>query len=301
MSASESSEGTATRRETGAGRAGPGLRGVWGRPYIDLEPFLDLAGLDAVHDEVCLGLAKVPASYTGGCHKWMGIMPGAFADNDYVDYGHVLERMTDAERRTFISLSDAPDEFGPEDAEDFGEEREHTLTKRQMLWLKHRFGVYFPWQMYLEMIPNHYWDEKSRSEGKRFTREARAFFPKTIELVRSLPFEQIGRCNIMGLDPNHDGTVHRDGDPDEKPVVDHFITLCPGGNKRLFLWDEVAGRKTVVAGRAYWFNDSDFHGVESDPWFRYSIRVDGVFRRDFFEQLERQFDTNGPERSSAAE
>ena len=42
----------------------------------------------------------------------------------------------------------------------------------------------------------------------------------------------------MGLEAFDYGTVHRDGDPAKKPGVDHFITLCPAGNKRLFLWDD---------------------------------------------------------------
>jgi hypothetical protein len=136
------------------------------------------------------------------------------------------------------------------------------------------------------MIPNQYWDEKSSGSGKSFTREARACFPRTIELVQSLPFVEVGRCNVMGLDPMQHGTVHRDGDPAIKPGVDHFITLCPAGNKRLFLWDDAEQRKVPVTGRAYWFNDSDYHGVEADPFFRYSIRIDGVFDPDFLRALE---------------
>ena len=61
--------------------------------------------------------------------------------------------------------------------------------------------------------------------------------------------------------------------------------ICPAGDKRLFLWDEDARTATPVNGRAYWFNDHDYHGVDADPFFRYSIRIDGVFRPDFLESL----------------
>jgi hypothetical protein len=37
----------------------------------------------------------------------------------------------------------------------------------------------------------------------------------------------------------------------------------PRGNKQLFLWDEAGRRKLPVQGRAYWFNDFDYHGVEA--------------------------------------
>ncbi len=39
--------------------------------------------------------------------------------------------------------------------------------------------------------------------------------------------------------------------------------------------------------RAYWFNDGDYHGVEADPFFRYSVRVDGFFRPEFLQHLRR--------------
>jgi len=80
--------------------------------------------------------------------------------------------------------------------------------------------------------------------------------------------------------------VHHDGDPEKEQPPDHFVTFCPRGDKRLFLWDEQAQEKTPVTSRAYWFNDQDDHGVDADPFFRYSIRVDGVFAGDFLERLQ---------------
>lgn len=262
------------------------IHGIWGRPFVPLEGLLDLSGLDAVHDEICLGLSQVPVSYTGGSHRSMGIMPKTFASEPWVDYGEVLRGLSPDEARTFLSLADEPIAVAPEDvAEQVGEEREHNLSRRQMRWLEYRHRVYFPWKVYYELLPNRFWDEKSSAAGKAFTREARAFFPRTIAFVKSLPFVHVGRANIMGLAANDFGTVHRDGDPLEKTEVDHFVTFAPAPGKRLFLWDDDAQKKVPVTGRAYWFNDSDFHGVEADPGFRYSVRVDGVFEPAFLERL----------------
>ena len=49
--------------------------------------------------------------------------------------------------------------------------------------------------------------------------------------------------------------------------------------------------------RAYWFNDMDYHGVLADPFFRYSVRVDGVFAPGFVETL-RDTVTRGDGRTS---
>ena len=265
------------------------IRGVFGRPYVDLEPYVDLDALDALDDEIAVGLAEVPVDYTGGSHRSMEIMPASRAAEAHVDYGEVIAKMTADAYATFRSLASEPTAFPGESdrlGATFGEEREHPLSRRQMLWLEYRFGVYFPWKVYLEMIPNRTWEDKSDPDGKAFTRMARTFFPKTIAFVKSLPFTHIGRCNLMGLASNDHGTVHRDGDPASKKSVDHFITFCPRGDKRLFLWDEEQQQKVDVRGRAYWFDDSDYHGVEADPFFRYSIRVDGVFRPELLARLE---------------
>ncbi|MFP4378831.1 MAG: hypothetical protein ACLFP4_17455 [Spirochaetales bacterium] len=266
------------------------LRGIWGHPFINLEPYLDLSVLPEIHEEICMGLTQVPVAYTGGSHRSMGIMPPSRVGEAGVDYGEVLAGFDDQERKRFIELAEDPAEVVGRDVLQFGEEKEHGLSIRQMLYLKVRYGVYFPWKAFYEMIPNKYWDEKSSAVGKSFTRQAKAIFPKTVKLVQSLPFVQVGRCNIMGLEAFDHGTVHKDGEHRDKPAVDHFITLCPVLNKRLFLWDDGARTETYVSSHAYWFNDSDYHGVAADPFFRYSIRVDGVFEPEFFDEIRKQFD-----------
>lgn len=261
---------------------------------MDLEPYLDLAPLDEVHEEICLALASVPLDCTGGSHRSMGIVPASRAADVGVDYGEVIRAMSDDDFATFRSLSDVPELLDPEKRADltFGEERLVPLSRRQMNWLKIRFAVYFPWKAYVELIPNRSWEEKASAEGKRFTRLARTFFPKTIAFVESLPFSQIGRCNVMGLESFDHGTVHRDGEPDEQQRPDEFITFVPGANKRLFLWNEETKEELPIEARAYWFNDFDYHGVAAAPHFRYSVRVDGVFLPEFRERLER--DANAP-------
>jgi hypothetical protein len=264
--------------------------GIGGHPFIDLEPYVDLAALAAVDDEISYGLTQVPVDYTGGSHKSMDIVPPSLAAAPYVDYGQVIRRFTRREFATFVSLSDTPGEFDldRQGEYEFGEEREWPLSRKQMLYLKYKYGVYFPWQIFYEMIPTLNWEDKANGEGKDFTPQAKRHFPRLIAFVRSLPFAVIGRCNILGLEADHHGTVHRDGDPDA-PRADAFITLCPRGNKRLFLWDEETRTKTFVSSRVYWFNDHGYHGVEPDPYFRYSVRVDGVFREAFLARLRRDW------------
>jgi hypothetical protein len=264
--------------------------GIGGHPFIDLEKYVDVRALEALDDEITFALAHVPVEYTGGSHKTMGIVPPSMAHDPYVDYGHVIRRFSRAEFARFVALSDTPEAFDldAQSEYEFGEERAYPLSKKQMLFLKYRYGVYFPWQAFYEMIPNESWEDKATVADKDFTDEAKRWFPRTIAFVKSLPFAGIGRCNILGLDADHHGTVHRDGDPDD-PEAEPFITLCPRKNKRLFLWDEERREKTFVVSRAYWFNDHGYHGVEADPFFRYSIRVDGPFDPAFLARMRREW------------
>src|SRR5262249_43311490 len=152
----------------------------------------------------------------------------------HADYGEVIRAMSDAHFAIFRSLAEDPESIDPSKRNDleFGEERDHPLSRRQMLWLEHRFGVYFPWKIYVEMIPNRSGRHKAAPRGKASPPRPRAFSPKTTAFARSSPFEQIGRCNVMGLAATAPGPVHRDGDPDddERPAPDHFITLCPAAD-----------------------------------------------------------------------
>ena len=280
-----------------AGRAkttqnsGPkGIAGIDGRPFVDLEPLVDTAAFPALHEEVCLAYAQLPVEYTGGCHRSMGIMPKGTEETALTDYREVIGHFTTQQYERFRALADDPSSL-PGDASEsaaFGEEADHPLSRRQMLWLKVRFGVYFPWKGYLELIPNRYWSDKASAEGKDFTRVAKAYFPETIAFVKSLPFERIGRCNVMGLEGGDHGTVHRDGDPKDQESPDEFITFCPGAtagqSKRLYLHAE-GGERIYAPSSCYWFNDHDYHGVESDTFFRYSIRVDGTFTSEFRDKV----------------
>jgi hypothetical protein len=288
-------DGGADRGTRGWARGvrGTGLRGLLGRPYLDLEAWIDTSALADLHEEICLALAEVPAGYTGGSHRSMGIVPPGREAEVLVDYGEVIAALGAEQRARLARLADDPAAFaaGLERGASVGEERDLALSHRQMLWLERRHGVYFPWKAYVELMPNDRWTDKADPRGKRFSRTAEAFFPKTVAFARGLPFRWIGRCNVMGLAAHDHGTVHRDVDPAEQIEPDHFVTISPAGDKRLFLWDRERRATTPVEGRAYWFNDADDHGVHADPFFRYSIRIDGVFRPDFLERLRREVES----------
>ena len=109
--------------------------------------------------------------------------------------------------------------------------------------------------------------------------------PQTVAFIESLPFEEIGRVVLFGIEANDHAPAHRDSEPGKALTVAQSISFDPRGNKRFYVCDPAGGNKTPIDAPIYWFNDMDYHGVEPDPFFRYSIRVDGVFEPSFVDQI----------------
>jgi len=265
------------------------LCGIWGKPFVDLSELVDTSRFAELDREISLGLCEVEASYTGGSLKWLGVTAPWVDADPYADYGRVISEFSRQEFLDFVALADDPSEFEPERRGEyaFGDETDHPLSRRQMLYLKYRYGVYFPWQVCYHFLENGSWDDKHSGAGKSFEPEAERVFPKTIEFIRSLPFTEIGRAVLFGLDANDHAPAHRDTEPGASLEVAQSISFDPRGNKRFYVCDPQNQERCVVDSHIYWFNDMDYHGVEPAPFFRYSIRVDGVFERDFVKQLER--------------
>ena len=261
--------------------------GLFGAPYISLDDALDLGALDEIDIEISRGLASVETHYTGGTLKWMGVVAPWAVDDEYLDAMHVVENLSESELATLVSLSDDPESFRGRDlrAEKFGDETPNPFNRAQEKWLAYRHKVYFPWKACYHLLENDRWEDKHSGEGKSFGAEARAVFPKTIDFIERLPFTEIGRAVIFGLEPNDHAPLHRDTEPGSALSVAQSISLCPRGDKRFFLQNDPDDEPLVVEARAYWFNDMDYHGVLADPFFRYSIRIDGVLDPSFVSML----------------
>ncbi|MCS6899177.1 MAG: hypothetical protein RMJ98_05285 [Myxococcales bacterium] len=276
-----------TQEKQALADGGSRFHGIQGQPYLDLAPYLDLGPLEEIHEEICLGLCEVEPEYTGGSLKWMGVCAPPVMDDPYLDYGFVIEGFDEEAFRRFVSLAENPRIFDPRRRHvyRFGDETPNPLTPAQARYLQYRHRVYFPWRVAYHLLENERWEDKHRGAGKGFRAEARQVFPKTVAYLETLPFQEIGRALIFGLEANDHAPLHRDTEPGSTEEVGHTITLCPLADKGFYLSPPDLSFRLEVKARAYWFNDMDYHGVEARPWFRYSIRVDGVFHDAFCRRL----------------
>jgi Rieske 2Fe-2S family protein len=121
-------------------------------------------------------------------------------------------------------------------------------------------------------------------------------FPKTVAFVESLPLVEIGRVVIFGLLANDHAPAHRDSEPGKTLAIAQSISFEPsrgapgteGRHKRFYLTSSDGTTPLDVESPIYWFNDMDWHGVHADPFFRYSVRVDGVYEPAFLESVRRE-------------
>lgn len=264
--------------------------GLFGSPYVDLEHLVTPSALGELDREVTRGLLEVETRYTGGSLKWMGVVAPWQMDDGYVDLMHAIRAMSRADLEELVSLGDDPDSVpldGPEQPA-FGDETDNPLNRAQERWLAIRHGVYFPWKACYHLLENDRWEDKHSGAAKDFAAEAKRLFPKTIEIIKSLPFSEIGRVVIFGVEPNDHAPLHRDTEPGKALGVAQSISIDPRGNKRFYLQNGENDEPTIASSNVYWFNDMDYHGVLADPYFRYSIRIDGVFDRTFVRDLERR-------------
>ncbi len=269
------------------------LCGIFGRPYADLSELIDTSSFAEIHAEIVRGLATVETSYTGGTLKWMGVCAPWVMRDPYRDAMHAIREMSRADLEELVSLGG--DDRGEIDLDDpelaFGDETDHPFTKPQMLLLEQKHGVYFPWKACYHLLENDRWEDKHSGEGKEFSEEAREVFPKTVAFVESLPFQEIGRVVVFGLHPNDHAPSHRDSEPGKALAIAQSISfepahLAPGARqKRFYLTTPDGAEDVAVDSPVYWFNDMDWHAVRPDAWFRYSVRVDGVFEPSFLERI----------------
>jgi hypothetical protein len=263
------------------------LVGLWGQPYLRLDEVLGTSALPDIDDEITRALVDAEIGQTGAGLKSLGVTaPWVNADSTR-DASQVIASFDLAQWRELVSLSDDPSAFdeGQWQSTRFGDESDHPFNARQIRFLTYRHGVYFPWQVCVHLLENDRWDDKHSGDGKDFTDEAKEKFPRTVAYVQSLPFISIGRVVLFGLLPFQHAPAHRDSEPGQSVEVAQSLSICPRGDKRFYVTDPARTREVVVDAKLYWFNDMDYHGVHADPFFRYSIRVDGVYDPAFLRRL----------------
>ncbi len=252
------------------------IRGIDKKPYINLDPYLDVEGLKNLHYLICKGIVLSKHKKEGNIVK-----PGGF-DNAY--------------ELTFKPTFQALEEYYslPEDHEIriIGNQigNENTNRDQFVLYLKLALGAYDPYQFIFLKTEEGGWE--SRFEEKQWTFDSQYFPELKIwleKLVSTKVFEHLGRIIIFKAE--HDGktALHRDLIyPTETDYFNHrheFIHLRTRLDRPFYIWDREADLKVLTNSYAIFFNDQDWHNGGEANVQTFSIRVDGVFTQEFRDKI----------------
>jgi len=107
-----------------------------------------------------------------------------------------------------------------------------------------------------------------------------AKFSRLMDFIERLPFERTGRILIIYDDQGLEVPAHCDHL--ERDVCHEFIWFRTNLIKPFYMYNHHSGEKLYVESYSAWFDTvNQFHGSDAAPGLSFSIRVDGIFTKEF--------------------
>jgi len=243
-----------------------GLKGVGGRPFIDLDFLLTQNQFNEMDFEIGVGMAKTKDAIPGGSVR--GQIPPALRK----DFGGVLES----------EVMNNLEHYDPT-----GKHREAMRTMERHERQKYCYMVLGSVPVWHQLIyirniaPTAGW----QNIEPFWTKEGLKLFPKVVEYAKTLPFKVLGRVLIFCTYPHYPIPTHRDWI--QTPHQDHHINITSKLNRGIYIYDEVKNEKTYLPPevRTYFFNLRDYHGVEAYPQYTYTLKFEGLFTDEFANKI----------------
>ena len=239
---------------------------------VNFDRYIDTTHNTELHVEACIGLARVKDMRTA-------MVYGSIPPEEEIRLGGSKcwsEILMNIEKYDPTGIHKQSIEFIIEN------EKESTL-KAVYKYIYYAMGGMIPW-FFTVYLKNNDFRTKTQSKDENWTNEAK-YFPKIVEYIKTLPFKSIGRVLFFTTFPNSAVPIHRDSIVAEHS--DHNINLFFYKSRPSFVWDSIRKEKIYLDKNAtsYFFNNRDYHGVDAESEFRYTLRVDGTFTDKICEQL----------------
>lgn len=231
-------------------------------PFVNMEQYVDLTNADRIHKEIVFGLSKIDEY---GWPEVVGAMPPGFQGS--------------FEAEIYRSLKDREDQ-------DYHRDILNSLTdeKQRRKYAIFALGALPPW-WFSVMIRHSGFMEKAKMGREKWTKDAH-HFPLLCDFIESCSaFTEIGRVLLFCTYPGVPVPPHRDFIV--KTHSDHNINVFFDGGRRSYVYDCQTNQKSYIdpEWRAYFFNNRDYHGVDADEKFRYTLRIDGTFTQKVCQDL----------------
>jgi hypothetical protein len=272
------------------------MRKINGKPFITLDPFVNIDDLKDIPDEIALGLAKnhdkllpgliatQPAHATCNTDRLSFFQGGQIVESDPTHHQTINELKSKGQRAflTWLELK-----FGLCES-----------MAGQYLMRHHKSGI-MPARPVNALL-----DDESVNDEYIWDRNAERDFPKLFKWLNELDLKAIGTVLLIYLKSNSAIGPHNDiwnidsynpeiDDYDEYRHKEEFIWVNPSQMRQLSLFNSDQTTEYSTAGyyTLFW-NNHDYHGSkEPNQRANVTIRIDCIFG----DNLRRQLGLDGVE------
>lgn len=248
------------------------MRGIYGKPYLDLDTLLPLHLLDLEGIELELATSERYHNLWGHSDK-----------RDFSFYRNPPEGSSDRVKKFYA---------------------QHQKNQHQVqLWAKLSLGVYSP--SMAVRASNFTGDFSAMSQltvdEANLWSPNYSVFPSVWQFIQnSQVFTSTGRVNFLIQEHQCEIPLHNDyPHPESNGRVGYkaaaekeFLWINLRQNKGLFIYDTQTKLKHNILSKSAWFNSLDLHGGSANPWASWSLRIDGKFTQEFRNKLRDAYESN---------
>jgi Rieske 2Fe-2S family protein len=248
------------------------LKGIHGKPYVDLSNLIDHSSFTNLHADICRGFA-------------LGRDSAAIGSLDVPDGFMNLEVYNDSftplhqAYKTFLSLP----ETHPIKINGQGLNDADLAT-----YLKFALKGYDLYSFYFLIDFKEGWRTLDPLHG---ITESAKYFPTVTDWIKSLVdlkvFSHIGRAAFFVQEAGGISFEHKDPsvDPAFPDILSEFIHIRLNLNRPFYVRDNDTKEKFYINSCIGYWNDQDWHGGDTVLEPSYSFRVDGVFTDEFRKKI----------------
>lgn len=251
------------------------IKGINNRPFINLDPYIDIEGFKKLHYAICRSIASTPNKQNGITGE-----PFDFANGPKTHIKPLFKALHE-----YNSLP--PEHEIRAQGQALGE---WSNPAQFIDYLKLALNAYDPYQV-IHLKASEGSDEIMKENP--WTEDAK-YFPELCEWIDSLVENKVIKfvTRVTVLQTEHDTltSMHRDlitgiefGYSDHRHELIHLRTRL---DKDFFIWDPETDEYVLTDSHATFFNDQDWHsGGRCAANRTFSIRIDTEFTDEFREEI----------------
>jgi hypothetical protein len=248
------------------------IKGIAGKPWVNLSELADFSGFYNLHPNICKSFAITKEQVPHGILD---------APKEYLNskiYDNQFKQLSQAYSE-FLNLPDNnPIKINGKDLK----------GNELVTYLKFALGGYDLYSFYVLCDFKDGW----RTSSDIITKNPLAdYFPEVMLWINSLVeqkvFSHIGRATFFVQEAGGISFEHFDPsvDPEHPEVTSEFVYLRQTLERPFYIRDPETLEKFYVNSKAAYWNDQDYHGGDPVLIPSYALRIDGIFSSEFRERM----------------